>query len=147
MKTQSFLQRTVACALIAGATFALTPSAARADVSIAGGAAITGSTAAGAGALSLGLINAPLVPLAIELTGLVPGNGGYAATVDARFSFAGTAIGAGAGVGSVGSIFHTGAVYDGILAHGIAPHTALEARLYFGPTRPSTLFAGVRFSL
>jgi len=77
----------------------------------------------------------------------VPGNGGYAATVDARFSFSGTAIGAGAGVGSVGSIFHTGAVYDAILAHGIAPHTALEARLYFGPTRPSTLFAGVRFSL
>jgi hypothetical protein len=147
MKIQSILQRTIACALIAGGALALTPAAARADVSVEGGAAITGSTASGAGALSLGLLNAPVVPLSVELTGLVPGNGGYAATVDARFSLAGTAIGAGAGVGSVGSIFHTGAVYDALLAHGIAPHTALEARLYFGPTRPSTLFAGVRFTL
>jgi len=147
MNMQSLLQRTFACALIAGAALALTPGTARADVSVEGGAAITGSTASGAGALSLGLINVPLVPLAVELTGMLPGNGGYAATVDARFTFAGTAIGAGAGVGSVGAISHTGAVYDALLAHGIAPHTALEARLYFGPTRPSTLFAGVRFSL
>jgi hypothetical protein len=147
MKIQASLQRTIACALIAGATLALTPAQARADVSVEGGAAITGGSASGAGALSLGLFNAPLVPLAVELTGLVPGNGGYAATVDARFSLAGTAIGAGAGIGSVGSIFHTGAVFDALLAHGIAPHTALEARLYFGPSRPSTLFAGVRFSL
>jgi hypothetical protein len=147
MNIQIILQRTIACVFIAGGALALTPAAARADVSVEGGAAITGSTASGAGALSLGLLNAPVVPLSVELTGLVPGNGGYAATVDARFSFAGTAIGAGAGVGSVGSIFHTGAVYDALLAHGIAPHTALEARLYFGPTRPSTLFAGVRFSL
>ena len=147
MKIQALLQRTVVSALIAGTTLAFTPATARADVSVEGGAAITGSTASAAGALSLGLLNAPVVPLAVELTGLVPGNGGYAATVDARFTFAGTAIGAGAGVGSVGSIFHTGAVYDAILAHGVAPHTALEARLYFGPTRPSTLFAGVRFSL
>jgi len=144
---QSILRRTVTCALVAGAALAFTPGPARADVSIEGGAAITGSTASGAGALSLGLLNAPLVPLALELTGMVPGNGGYAATLDARFSFAGTVIGAGAGVGSVGAISHTGAVYDALLAHGIAPHTALEARLYFGPTRPSTLFAGVRFSL
>lgn len=147
MKIQSLLQRTVACAVIAGVALAVTAGTARADVSIAGGAAVTGSTASGAGILSLGLLNAPLVPLAVELSGMVPGNGGYAATVDARFSFAGTAIGAGAGVGSVGAISHTGAVYDALLAHGIAPHTALEARLYFGPTRPSTLFAGVRFSL
>ena len=147
MKIQALFQRTIAYVLIAGATLALTPAAARADVSVEGGAAITGSSASAAGALSLGLVNAPLVPLAVELTGLFPANGGYAATVDARFSFAGTAIGAGAGVGSIGSIFHTGVVYDALLAHGIAPHTALEARLYFGPTRPSTLFAGVRFSL
>jgi len=143
----TFLQRTLACALVAGAALAVTTGTARADVSIEGGASITGSSASGAGALSLGLLNAPVVPLAVELTGLVPGSGGYAATVDARLSFAGTAVGAGVGVGSVGAISHTGAVYDAILAHGIAPHTALEARLYFGPTRPSTLFAGVRFSL
>jgi hypothetical protein len=147
MKIQSILQRTAFYAVLAGAALAVTTGTARADVSIAGGAAVTGSTASAAGMLSLGLLNAPLVPLAVELSGMVPGNGGYAATVDARFSFAGTAIGAGAGVGSVGAISHTGAVYDALLAHGIAPHTALEARLYFGPTRPSTLFAGVRFSL
>ncbi len=137
----------MACALVAGTALAVTAGTARADVSIEGGAAITGSSASGAGALSLGLLNVPVIPLAVELTGLVPGSGGYAATVDARLSFAGTAVGAGVGVGSVGAIRHTGAVYDAILAHGIAPHTALEARLYFGPTRPSTLFAGVRFSL
>lgn len=147
MKIQTLLQRTVACAVIAAAALAVTPGTARADISVDGGAAITGSSASAAGILSLGLLNAPLVPLAVEVSGLVPGNGGYAATVDARFSFAGTAIGAGLGVGSVGAISHTGAVYDAILAHGIAPHTALEARLYFGPSRPSTLFAGVRFSL
>lgn len=147
MKIKSSLRRTIAAALIAGAGLALLPAAARADVSIAGGAAVTGGRASGAGALSLGLINAPLVPLAVELTGMVPGNGGYAVTADARFTFAGTAVGAGAGFGSVGAISHTGGVYDALLAHGIAPHTALEARLYFGPTRPSTLFAGVRFSL
>ena len=144
---QSILQRTAACALVTAAALAVSTGTARADISIAGGAAVTGSSASGAGALSLGLINAPVVPLAVELTGMVPGNGGYAITADARFSFAGTAIGAGAGFGSVGAISHSGAVYDGILAHTIAPHTALEARLYFGPTRPSTLFAGVRFSL
>lgn len=147
MKIQAILQRTVACAVITAATLAVMPAAARADVSVEGGATITGSKASAAGALSLGLMNAPLVPFSVELTGLVPGNGGYAATVDGRFTFAGTAIGAGAGVGSVGSIFHTGVVYDALVGHTIAPHTALEARLYFGPTRPSTLFAGVRFSL
>jgi hypothetical protein len=147
MNIQQFLQRTAAFALVTAGALAVTAGTARADVSIAGGAAVTGSTASGAGALSLGLINAPVVPLAVELTGMFPGNGGYAVTADARFSFAGTAVGAGAGFGSVGAISHTGAVYDGLLAHSIAPHTALEARLYFGPTRPSTLFAGVRFSL
>jgi hypothetical protein len=130
-----------------GAVLALAAAPARADVSLEGGAAVTGGTASAAAALSLGLFNLPLVPLAGELTVAVPFNGGYATTFDARLTFAGTAIGAGAGFGTIGATNHTDAIYDALLAHGIAPHTALEARVYFGPSRPSTLFAGVRFSL
>src|SRR5580704_15712218 len=107
MKMHSFLKRSAACAVIAAAALAVMPAAARADVSIEGGATVTGSKASAAGALSIGLLNLPVVPFSVELTGLVPGSGGYAATVDGRFTFAGTAIGAGAGVGSVGSIFRT----------------------------------------
>jgi hypothetical protein len=147
MQTRLFLRRTVACALVFGAALAFSPRPARADISLEGGAAVTGGTASGAAALSLGLLNLPLVPLAAELTVAVPFNGGYATTLDARLSFAGTAVGAGAGFGTLGAVNRTGVIYDALLAHGIAPHTALEARLYFGPSRPSTLFAGVRFSL
>jgi hypothetical protein len=147
MNMRSVIQRTVACAFVLGAALALAPAPARADVSLEGGATVSGGKASAAGALSLGLLNLPLVPLAGELTVAVPFNGGYATTFDARLSFAGTAIGAGAGFGTLGATNRTGAIYDALLAHGIAPHTALEARLYFGPSRPSTLFAGVRFSL
>jgi hypothetical protein len=147
MQIQFVLRRTVACALVFGAALALMPRPALADISLEGGATVTGSNASAAGALSLGLLKLPLVPLAAELTVAVPFNGGYATTLDARFSFAGTAVGAGAGFGTLGATNRTGAMYDALLAHGIAPHTALEARLYFGPSRPSTLFAGVRFSL
>jgi hypothetical protein len=147
MQTRLFLRRTVACALVFGAALAFSPRPAWADISLEGGAAVTGGTASGAAALSLGLLNLPLVPLAAELTVAVPFNGGYATTLDARLSFAGTAVGAGAGFGTLGAVNRTGVIYDALLAHGIAPHTALEARLYFGPSRPSTLFAGVRFSL
>ena len=147
MQFHNVLRRTAACALLVATALVLTPRPARADVSVEGGATVTGQTASAAGALSLGLLNLPLIPLAGELTVAVPANGGYATTLDARFSFAGTAIGAGAGFGTLGATNRTGAIYDALLAHGIAPHTALEARLYFGPSRPSTLFAGVRFSL
>jgi hypothetical protein len=147
MTNQTSLRRTVACALVLGAALLAAPRPARADVSIDAGAAITNNSAHLAGALSLGVLNVPVVPLAAELTAIAPQNGGFATTLDARLTVAGTAIGAGAGVGTLGFTNHTGMIYDGILAHGIAPHTALEARMYFGPQRPSTLFAGVRFSL
>ena len=120
---------------------------ARADVSVEGGAIVTGSTAGAAGALSLGLLKLPLIPLAGELTFAAPFKGGYATTFDARLSFAGTTVGAGAGFGTLGAVHRTGTLYDALLAHAIAPHTALEARMYFGGSRPSALFAGVRFSL
>jgi hypothetical protein len=144
---QNIRTRAIAGALVLGAALALAAAPARADVSLEGGAAVTGDSASAAAALSLGLLNLPLVPLAGELTVAAPFNGGYATTFDARLTFAGTAVGAGAGFGTLGATNRTGAIYDALLAHGIAPHTALEARLYFGPSRPSTLFAGVRFSL
>jgi hypothetical protein len=147
MTFQISLRRTVMCALILGAALATAPRPAGADVSIDAGAVVSGNSAHLAGALSLGVFNVPVVPLAAELTAIAPQNGGFATTFDARLTVAGTAIGAGAGIGTLGFTNHTGVIYDGILAHGIAPHTALEARMYFGPQRPSTLFAGVRFSL
>ena len=147
MQMTMILKRTIAFALMLGAVLAFTRGPAQADVAIDAGATVTGSHASAAGALSLGLFNLPLVPLAGQLTVAVPANGGYATTFDARFTVAGTAIGAGVGFGTLGLTNTTGAIYDAILAHGIAPHTALEARMYFGPSRPSTLFAGVRFSL
>ena len=147
MQLSSVLRRTAACAITLGAVLVLMPRPAQADVSLEAGAMTNSSNTSFAGALSLGLLNLPLVPLAAELTVAAPTSGGYVTTLDARLSFAGTAIGAGAGFGNLGATSTTGAVFDGLLAHTIAPHTALEARLYFGPTRPSTLFAGVRFSL
>jgi len=140
------LRRAIACALVIGAALALVPRPARAGVAVDAGAAINGNSSAAA-ALSLGVLNLPLVPLAGELTVVAPFNGGYATTFDARLSFAGTAIGAGAGFGTLGTNNRVGTIYDAILAHGIAPHTAIEARMYFGPSRPSTLFAGLRFSI
>jgi hypothetical protein len=147
MQLSTVLRRTAACALVLGAALVLTPRPAQAGVSLEGGAMVNGSNTSFAGALSLGLLNLPLVPLAAELTVAAPTSGGYVTTLDARLSFAGTAVGAGAGFGNLGATNNTGAIYDGLLAHTIAPHTAIEARLYFGPTRPSTLFAGIRFSL
>jgi hypothetical protein len=148
MLSLKFRLRTAACALALMSAVALAgaPRPAKADISVEAGAAVTGSTASGAAAVSLGLLHLPLVPLAGELTVAVPFNGGYATTLDARLGLAGTAVGAGVGFGTLGATNRTGAIYDALLAHGIAPHTALEARLYFGPSRPSTLLAGLRFS-
>ena len=115
----------MACAFVLGAALALAPAPARADISLEGGAAVSGGKAGAAGALSLGLLNLPLVPLAGELTVAVPFNGGYATTFDARLSFAGTAIGAGAGFGTLGATNRTGAIYDALLA----PHGARSAPL------------------
>jgi hypothetical protein len=147
MQIFRILRRTAACALILGTAIVLTPRAARADISLEGAAVVTGSKTSAGGALSLGLLNLPLVPLCGELTVAVPFNGGYATTFDARLRFAATSVGAGVGFGTLGATSQTGVIYNALLAQGIAPHTALEARLYFGPSRPSTLFAGVRFSL
>lgn len=126
---------------------ALAPQAARADVSVEAGGAFNSNATSGQAALSLGLLGAPIVPVSGELTVAVPFNGGYATTLDARLHLISTTIGAGVGFGTMGNTSRTDAIFDGILAQTIAPHTAVEARAYFGANRPTTVFAGLRFSL
>ena len=77
MKMMKNIQtRAIMGALVIGATLGFATAPARADVSLEGGAAVTRGTASGAAALSLGLFNLPLVPLAGELTVAAPFNGG-----------------------------------------------------------------------
>lgn len=123
------------------------PAVASAAVSIDAGGAVGHGTGGFAGSASLGLFGVPVVPLSGELTFMTTANGdGSAGTFDLRLHAAGTTIGAGAGVGNIGLTSTTAFVYDGILAQTIAPHTAIETRMYFGPQRPSTFFAGLRFT-
>jgi hypothetical protein len=150
MQSQRLLRRVAAGTAVFAACVALATHQARADVSLeAGGAFSTsgGAGASGQAALSLGVIGAPIVPLTGELTVAVPFNGGYAATLDARLRLLSTTLGAGVGVGTIGATNRTSAIYDAILAQGVAPHTAIEARAYFGSSRPTTIFAGLRFSI
>jgi hypothetical protein len=91
------------------------------------------------------LFSIPATPLSTELT-VAAGNGGAAGTIDVRAGGA-TQIGAGIGVGSFGATGSTTVIYDALLAQSIAPHLSLEGRLYMGPQRPSTLFAGLRLAL
>ncbi len=133
--------------LVLGALFALTAVPARADVAIEGAGVFGNGSAGGGAALSLGLFKVPVIPLAADLTVAVPFNGGYATTADARFGLAATTIGAGVGFGTIGTAGRrTGAVYDALIAQGIAPHTAVQARVYFGSGRSATVFAGIRIA-
>jgi hypothetical protein len=123
--------------------------AARADISVEGGAFVTRHSVTEGGLVSVGLLNTPLVPFSAQVTAAVPFNGaGYAATADARLSMPdSTQIGAGIGLGDLGAPPVTRVIYDAILAHGILPHVSIEGRLYFGPAHPSSLVAGVRVTL
>jgi hypothetical protein len=134
-----------AALVLLGLTSLVAMRPAQADVAIAGGAFVTRDATSGAATFSLGAFNAPVVPLSAELTAAAAG-GGYAATLDGRLALGGTTIGAGAGVGSLGDTTTTSVLYDALADQRIFPHTALEARLYVGPHRPSSLFAGIRFS-
>ena len=116
------------------------------SVSVEGGF-FTGRTGgSGGGAVSLGLFGVPATPIHTELTVAAAGGGGAAGTIDLRAGGA-TQIGAGIGVGSLGNSGTTTVMYDALVSQSIAPHVALTGRLYFGPQRPSTLFAGLRLSL
>jgi hypothetical protein len=134
---------TCACA----AAVLVLPVAARADsFAVEGGFFSSHTGGSGGGAVSLGLFNVPATPVRTELTVAAAGGGGAAGTFDVRAGGA-TQIGAGIGVGSFGNSGTTTVIYDALIAQSVAPHVALEGRLYFGPLRPSTLFAGVRLSL
>jgi hypothetical protein len=145
MRIERF-SKTVAIALLGlmGCVSALQP--ARADVALEGGALVTNGGTSGAGAVSLGLFGTPVVPLSGDIT-FADAGGGYAATFDARLALGPTAVGAGIGFGSVGDTHTTSGVYDALIAQRILPHTSIEARMYFGPNSPSSLLAGLRFSL
>lgn len=136
-----------ACLAAAGAalTLLLLPTAARAAISVEGGAFVANGTASGGGAVSLGLFAIPATPLATEFT-FAAGHGGAVGTLDLRAG-TGTTIGAGIGIGNVGATATTNVMYDALLAQTVAPHVALEGRLYFGPQRPSSVFAGLRLSI
>jgi hypothetical protein len=128
--------------------FLTVPTAARAAIAVEGGVFATKGTTAAGGAVSFGLGSAPALPVSVDLTVAVAGSGlGSAGTLDVRAGRAGTTIGAGIGVGNIGATATTSVIYDALLAQSLAPHVALEGRLYFGPQRPSTLFAGLRLSL
>jgi hypothetical protein len=144
MRIERF-SRAAAIALLGvmGLVSAMQP--ARADVALEGGALVTNGGTSGAGAASIGLFNLPAVPLAGDVT-VADAGGGYAATFDARLALGPTAVGAGLGFGSVGDAHATSGVYDAFVAQRIFPHTAIEARMYVGPYRPSSLLAGLRFS-
>lgn len=134
------------CAL---GTFAALAAPASAEIAVEGGGFFGGTGTAGGAAVSLGVFSPPLVPISTDITVAAPltsGGRGYATTFDARFHPTGTTIGAGIGFGTIGNTSSTSVIYDGIVAQSIAPHTALEGRVYFGPNRPSTVFAGLRFA-
>lgn len=139
-------QRIVLAALVLLGALAAPAAPARADVALEGAGVFGNGSASAGAALSLGLLHVPLAPLSADLTVAVPFKGGYATTVDARLGLAGTTIGAGAGFGTLGAVGRTGVMYDALIAQGIAPHTALQVRVYFGGVRSATVFAGVRFA-
>lgn len=138
--------RIALAALALCAALAVSAVPARAEVAVEGAGVFGNGPASAGAALSLGLLHVPLTPLSADLTVAVPFNGGYATTLDARLGFAGTTIGAGAGFGTLGATSRTGAIYDALIAQGIAPHTALQVRVYFGNARAATVFAGLRFA-
>ena len=121
-----------------------------AQVSVDGGYFTTGGNGGSIGtAVSLALFKTPVVPLTVEATGAAALNGeGFATTLDLRFKLAGgTAIGGGVGIGNIASTQNTNIMYDGIVSQSLTPHLAVELRLYAGPFRPSSFFAGVRVTL
>ena len=136
-----------ACAI---AIIAATSQTARAQVSVDGGYFDTSGNGSVGAAVSLQLFKTPVIPLSVEATAAAPFNGhGFAATADARFRLGGTTIGAGAGAGNIGqsTLGQSRFLYDGIIAQSIAPHLAVEGRVYLGSNRPTSIFAGLRLTL
>jgi hypothetical protein len=130
--------------------FAATAQHADAQVSVEGGYFDAGGAGSVGAALSLQLFKTPVVPLTVDATAAAPFDGrGFAATMDARFHLGGTTIGAGVGAGNLAqtTLGQTGIIFNGILAQSIAPHLAVETRVYFGNSRPASVFAGLRLTI
>jgi len=145
-----FLTQFSCATVLAAALVAASSQSARAQVSVDGGYFGTAGTGSIGAAVSLQLFKTPVIPLTVEATAAAPFDGhGFAATADARFKFSGTTIGAGIGGGNIGStsLGESRILYDGIIAQSIAPHLAVEGRVYFGSNRPSSIFAGLRLTL
>lgn len=118
------------------------------SIALDGGVFAAGGTTSAGAALSFQVFKAPVAPFTIDLTGAAPlsGGHGFAVTADGRLNIAGLTLGAGAGAGNLARTGSTGLIYDAIVAHTLVPHLAVEGRLYLGPNRPSSLFAGLRLS-
>ncbi|HEY9084388.1 MAG TPA: hypothetical protein VIN40_00395 [Candidatus Tyrphobacter sp.] len=138
------------------AALALSAAPARADLSLAAGgwAGTSPSQVGGALMLSTGA-SIPTVPVGLQATLLVPitRQGGYAITGEIRGlsggGFGGAYVGIGAGVGNLSLGRDTGPVVTVFGGKGIAPHTAIEVRLYQGLQTGGTTagFLGLRFTL
>jgi hypothetical protein len=145
-----FLTQFSFIAALSVALVAASSHAASAQVSVDGGYFDTSGNGSVGAAVSLQLFKTPVIPLSVEATAAAPFNGhGFAATADARFKLGGTTIGAGAGAGNIGqsTLGQSRFLYDGIVAQSIAPHLAVEGRVYLGSNRPTSIFAGLRLSL
>jgi hypothetical protein len=73
----------------------------------------------------------PILPVSLGVTGFVPfaQGGGYALTLDGRFSFGSDALGAGYGFGQFGA-GHAGGTATAFFDHRIASLTSIEFRAY-----------------
>ncbi|MGH7661737.1 MAG: hypothetical protein ACRENA_12590 [Vulcanimicrobiaceae bacterium] len=119
-----------------------------AQVAVDGGVFGVDGTASVGAALSLQIFKTPVLPLAVDVTAAAPLDGhGFAATADGRFRLGATTVGVGIGGGNLAQTNHYGVIYEGILAQQLIPHLAVEGRVYFGPSRPSAIFGGLRLSL
>jgi hypothetical protein len=92
----------------------------------------------------------PVVPIAPQLAIAVPFSGGrYAVTGEGRISLHGTTLGAGVGIARLSTHGSTGTIWDGFIAHPIAPDVSVEARYYgFGSNNNgSTGYIGLKLGL
>jgi hypothetical protein len=111
-----------------------------------------GSSSSGAGLFLSTGAGVPVLPAEVDLTGFVPlaTRGGYAVTLEGRFTLpgTGTALGAGYGIGQFGA-GHSSGTFTAFLDSRIAPLTSIELRGYFpSAAQASTAgFLGLRFSL
>lgn len=126
---------------------------ASAQVAVGGGVTTqsgNGSSSTGAGIIVSTGQAVPILPVSIGVTGFVPlvTGGGYALTLDGRFSAGGNAFGVGYGVGQFGA-GHSGGTGTIFLDHKIAPLTSIELRGYktMGSQGSTAALLAIKFSL